>query len=80
MGYERNKEGHKKQPYLIHRADGQPTCMAALDGLGNESEVFLMVTHHLIKGWFLFTVVLTRSSASLDEANSQREESSRYYL
>lgn len=33
--YEWKKEGDKKQPYFIHRADGQPIFMAAIGRSGN---------------------------------------------
>jgi putative SOS response-associated peptidase YedK len=46
--YEWKKEGDKKQPYFIHRADGQPIFMAAIGSTpferGDEAEGFLIVT------------------------------------
>lgn len=46
--YEWKKEGDKKQPYFIHRADGQPIFMAAIGSTpferGDESDGFLIVT------------------------------------
>ena len=42
------KEGDKKQPYFIHRADGQPIFMAAIGSIpfdrGDKTEGFLIVT------------------------------------
>ena len=46
--FEWKKEGDKKQPYFIHRADGQPIFMAAIGSTpferGDEAEGFLIVT------------------------------------
>ncbi|WP_435948165.1 SOS response-associated peptidase [Dryocola sp. BD586] len=46
--YEWKKEGEKKQPYFIHRADGQPVFMAAIGSTpferGDEAEGFVIVT------------------------------------
>lgn len=46
--YEWKREGDKKQPYFIHRKDGQPIFMAAIGSVpferGDESEGFLIVT------------------------------------
>lgn len=46
--YEWKKEGDKKQPYFIHRADGEPVFMAAIGSTpferGDEAEGFLIVT------------------------------------
>lgn len=42
------REGDKKQPYFIHRKDGQPIFMAAIRSVpldrGYEAEGFLIVT------------------------------------
>lgn len=42
------KEGDKKQPYFIYRADGQPVFLAAIGSTpferGDEAEGFLIVT------------------------------------
>ncbi|ESM41308.1 hypothetical protein SM87_04121 [Klebsiella pneumoniae] len=42
------REGDKKQPYFIHRKDGQPIFMAAIGSVhferGDEAEGFLIVT------------------------------------
>lgn len=52
--YEWKKEGDKKQPYFIHRADGQPIFMAAIGSApferGDEAEGFLIVTAAADKG------------------------------
>lgn len=52
--FEWKKEGDKKQPYFIHRADGQPIFMAAIGSTpferGDESEGFLIVTSAADKG------------------------------
>ncbi len=46
--FEWKKEGDKKQPYFIYRADGQPVFMAAIGSTpferGEEAEGFLIVT------------------------------------
>lgn len=46
--FEWKKEGDKKQPYFIHRADGLPIFMAAIGSVpverGDEAEGFLIVT------------------------------------
>lgn len=46
--FEWKKEGDKKQPYFIYRADGQPFFMAAIGSTpferGDEAEGFLIVT------------------------------------
>lgn len=46
--FEWKKEGDKKQPYFIYRADGQPVFMAAIGSIpferGDEAEGFLIVT------------------------------------
>ncbi|MCT4703648.1 SOS response-associated peptidase [Enterobacteriaceae bacterium H20N1] len=46
--YEWKKEGDKKQPYFIQRADGKPVFMAAIGSKpferGDEAEGFLIVT------------------------------------
>ena len=46
--FEWKKEGDKKQPYFIYRADGQPVFMAAIGSTpferGDEAEGFLIVT------------------------------------
>ncbi|EOG1022821.1 MULTISPECIES: SOS response-associated peptidase [Klebsiella pneumoniae complex] len=45
--FEWKREGDKKQPYFIHRADGQPIFMAAIGSIpferGDETEGFLIV-------------------------------------
>ncbi|MCS5969435.1 SOS response-associated peptidase family protein [Klebsiella variicola subsp. variicola] len=47
-GLNGKREGDKKQPYFIHRADGQPIFMAAIGSVpferGDEAEGFLIVT------------------------------------
>lgn len=52
--YEWKKEGDKKQPYFIYRADGQPIFMAAIGSTpferGDEAEGFLIVTTAADKG------------------------------
>lgn len=52
--FEWTKEGDKKQPYFIHRADVQPIFMAAIGSVpferGNEAEGFLIVTAAADKG------------------------------
>ena len=52
--YEWKKEGDTKQPYFIHRADGQPIFMAAIGSApferGDEAEGFLIVTAAADKG------------------------------
>ncbi|WP_337249842.1 SOS response-associated peptidase family protein [Enterobacter cloacae complex sp. ECC445] len=52
--FEWKKEGDKKQPYFIHRADGQPIFMAAIGSTpferGDEAEGFLIVTSTADKG------------------------------
>jgi len=52
--FEWKKEGDKKQPYFIHRADGQPVFMAAIGSTpferGDEAEGFLIVTSAADKG------------------------------
>jgi putative SOS response-associated peptidase YedK len=49
--FEWKKEGDKKQPYFIHRADGKPIFMAAIGSTpferGDEAEGFLIVTSAL---------------------------------
>ncbi|MBK2664347.1 SOS response-associated peptidase [Klebsiella pneumoniae] len=46
--FEWKREGDKKQPYFIHRADGQPIFMAAISSVPfereDEAEGFLIVT------------------------------------
>ncbi|CCJ98714.1 Gifsy-2 prophage protein [Cronobacter malonaticus 507] len=46
--YEWKREGDKKQPYFIHRADGQPLFFAAIGKApfesGSDSEGFVIVT------------------------------------
>lgn len=46
--FEWKKDGDRKQPYFIHRADGQPVFMAAIGSTpferGDEAEGFLIVT------------------------------------
>ncbi|WP_220575399.1 SOS response-associated peptidase family protein, partial [Pseudomonas aeruginosa] len=46
--FEWKKEGDKKQPFFIYRADGQPIFMAAIGSTpferGDEAEGFLIVT------------------------------------
>ncbi|WP_045855246.1 SOS response-associated peptidase [Raoultella terrigena] len=48
------KEGDKKQPYFIHRKDGQPIFMGAIGSTpfdrGDEAEGFLIVTSAADKG------------------------------
>lgn len=52
--FEWKKEGDKKQPYFIHRADGQPIFMAAIGSTpferGDDAEGFLIVTSAADKG------------------------------
>jgi len=52
--FEWKKEGDKKQPYFICRADGQPIFMAAIGSTpferGDEAEGFLIVTAAADKG------------------------------
>ncbi|MBT1868590.1 SOS response-associated peptidase [Enterobacter mori] len=52
--FEWKKEGDKKQPYFIHRADGQPILMAAIGSTpferSDEAEGFLKVTPEADKG------------------------------
>lgn len=52
--FEWKKEGDKKQPYFIHRSDGQPILMAAIGSApferGDEKEGFLIVTAAADKG------------------------------
>ncbi|MER4731876.1 SOS response-associated peptidase family protein, partial [Klebsiella pneumoniae] len=52
--FEWKKEGDKKQPYFIHRADGQPIFMAAIGSTpferGDEAEGFLIVTAEADQG------------------------------
>ena len=52
--FEWKKEGDKKQPYFIHRADGKPLFMAAIGSTpferGDEAEGFLIVTAAADKG------------------------------
>lgn len=52
--FEWKKSGDKKQPYFIHRADGQPIFMAAIGSTpferGDEAEGFLIVTSAADKG------------------------------
>ncbi|HCT5556379.1 TPA: SOS response-associated peptidase [Enterobacter hormaechei] len=52
--FEWKKEGDKKQPYFIHRADGQPIFMAAIGSTpferGDNAEGFLIVTSAADKG------------------------------
>ena len=52
--FEWKKEGDKKQPYFIHRADGQPIFMASIGSTpferGDEAEGFLIVTSAADKG------------------------------
>ncbi|EPK7238760.1 SOS response-associated peptidase family protein, partial [Citrobacter freundii] len=52
--FEWKKEGDKKQPYFIYRADGQPIFMAAIGSTpferGDEAEGFLIVTAAADKG------------------------------
>jgi putative SOS response-associated peptidase YedK len=59
--FEWKKEGDKKQPYFIHRADGQPIFMAAIGSTpferGDKAEGFLIVTSERIKVWSTFTTV-----------------------
>lgn len=59
--FEWKKEGDKKQPYFIHRADGQPIFMAAIGSTpferGDEAEGFLIVTSAAEKAWSTFTTV-----------------------
>ncbi|WP_318369792.1 SOS response-associated peptidase [Enterobacter sp.] len=52
--FELKKEGNRKQPYFIHRADGEPIFMAAIGSTpferGDEAEGFLIVTAAADKG------------------------------
>jgi len=52
--FEWKKEGNRKQPYFIHRADGKPIFMAAIGSTpferGDEAEGFLIVTAAADKG------------------------------
>jgi len=52
--FEWKKEGEKKQPYFIYRADGEPVFMAAIGSTpferGDEAEGFLIVTAAADKG------------------------------
>lgn len=52
--FEWKKEGDQKQPYFIHRADGQPIFMAAIGSTpferGDEAEGFMIVTSAADKG------------------------------
>ncbi len=52
--FEWKKEGNRKQPYFIHRADGEPIFMAAIGSTpferGDEAEGFLIVTAAADKG------------------------------
>ncbi|HFZ8996698.1 TPA: SOS response-associated peptidase [Citrobacter freundii] len=52
--FEWKREGDKKQPFFIHRADGQPLFMAAIGSKpferGDEAEGFLIVTAAADKG------------------------------
>lgn len=52
--FEWEKEGYKKQPYFIHRTDGQPIFMAAIGYIpferGDEADGFLIVTSAADKG------------------------------
>ncbi|WP_212023839.1 SOS response-associated peptidase [Citrobacter portucalensis] len=52
--FEWKKEGDKKQPYFIYRADGQPIFMAAISSIpferGDKAEGFLIVTAASDKG------------------------------
>ncbi|WP_318366546.1 SOS response-associated peptidase [Enterobacter sp.] len=52
--FEWKKEGNRKQPYFIHRADGEPIFMAAIGSTpferGDEAEGFLIVTATADKG------------------------------
>lgn len=52
--FELKKEGDKKQPFFIHRADGQPIFMAAIGSTpferGDEAKGFLIVTSTTDKG------------------------------
>ena len=52
--FEWKREGDKKQPYFIHRADGHPIFMAAIGSVsferGEEAEGFLIVTSAADKG------------------------------
>lgn len=52
--FEWKKEGETKQPYFIHRADGQPIFMAAIGSTpferSDEAEGFLIVTSAADKG------------------------------
>jgi putative SOS response-associated peptidase YedK len=52
--FEWKKEGDRKQPYFIHRADGKPIFMAAIGSTpferGDEAEGFLIVTAASDKG------------------------------
>jgi putative SOS response-associated peptidase YedK len=52
--FEWKKEGDKKHPYFIHRADGQPIFMACIGSTpfecGDEAEEFLIVISAADKG------------------------------
>ncbi|WP_318368328.1 SOS response-associated peptidase [Enterobacter sp.] len=52
--FEWKKEGNRKQPYFIHRTDGEPIFMAAIGSTpferGDEAEGFLIVTAAADKG------------------------------
>ncbi|CZX70335.1 Gifsy-2 prophage protein [Enterobacter hormaechei] len=52
--FEWKKDGDKKQPYFIHRADNQPIFMAAIGSTpferNDEAEGFLIVTSAADKG------------------------------
>ncbi|TNV22811.1 SOS response-associated peptidase [Buttiauxella sp. B2] len=52
--FEWKKDGEKKQPYFIHRADGKPIFMAAIGSTpferGDDAEGFLIVTTAADKG------------------------------
>lgn len=52
--FEWKKEGNRKQPYFIHRADGEPIFMAAIGSTpferGDDAEGFLIVTAAADKG------------------------------
>lgn len=68
--FEWKKEGDNKQPYFIHRADGQPIFMAAIGSTpferGDESEGFLIVTTSADKG--LVDILVRRPLVLLPEA------------
>ncbi len=57
--FEWKREGDKKQPYFIHRAEGQPIFMAAIGSVpferGDDVEGFLIVTAAADQGWSIFT-------------------------